>query len=280
MCSFASAQETSITLSHVDTLIDGELQYNQPIAFYFRITNQSTHDIFGSANGFRIYSPDGATWYPGIGHIDTIYCDPFPCPGGYVFDTVFYGDFLNSALPGPLVWKGSSPQIYDGGIFVDVHSVDGQGADTVLFAGYTLSVGLGLYSGFDAVGWLIRLGGIPEESVGKTICLDSSYVPPSGRWLWTNDTAIYPDWDGPHCYVVGDCCHGMRGNIAGNDGPIDVADLTTLAHYMFGNDPAKSLPCLLEANVNGDAEGSIDISDLTRLVGYMFRHGPAPADCP
>ncbi len=279
MFSFVSAQETSITISRVDTLIDGELPYNFPISFYFRVSNQSSHTMEGFANGFRIYSPDGATWKPLVS-LDTL-CGFAGCWE----DTTWYGgEYFDNGLPTGLVWTAASPtpSVFDGGLFFNVFSFDGTGSDTVGFAGYTRDPnGQGFYPGFVAdPAWVIRIDHIDSSSVGKNLCIDSSFFPVSGRWLWANDTLIYPDWGGPYCFVVGDCCYGMRGNIAGNEGSIDIADLTTLAQYMFGHDRARNLPCLLEANVNGDADESIDISDLTHLVGYMFRHGAAPAACP
>ena len=195
------AQEMRISLERVDTLIDGQLPCNFPITFYFRIANTSTHDFHGSANGFRIYSPDGATWSPGFS-VDSIPCDPFPCDSGYISDTTWYGEFIDSTLPNGLMWKGTDPQIYDGGLFVNTFSVDGAGADTVGFAGFDQYSGVGLYSGFDFVGWKIRIASISKGSAGRTICIDSSYFPPSGTWLWANDTVVVPDWDGPYCWTV------------------------------------------------------------------------------
>ena len=81
-----SAQDMRISLDRVDTLINGKLPHDYPISFYFRMTNTSIHDINGLSSGFRIYSPDGATWSAGF-FVDTVLtCDfsPVVC-----YDTTF-----------------------------------------------------------------------------------------------------------------------------------------------------------------------------------------------
>ena len=31
------------------------------------------------------------------------------------------------------------------------------------------------------------------------------FIPPGGEWIWSLGTdADYPDWDGPHCFTIGD----------------------------------------------------------------------------
>ena len=71
----ANAQETnSITLDHVDGLLTGDptsVEAGVPVTFYLRLTNAggtNEGNITGASNGFRVYSPDGATWDP-ITHI-------------------------------------------------------------------------------------------------------------------------------------------------------------------------------------------------------------------
>jgi hypothetical protein len=211
----------------------------------------------GSANGFRIYSPDSAEWVPATP----------------------YGEFLNDYLPDGLVWQGSAPhwQIYDGGLFVKVFSVDGSGADTIGFAGYQMDHGTGLYPGFDAVGIGINIARIPESSRGKTLCIDSCYWPPAGTWKWANGFNILPYWDGPHCFEIGDCCVGMRGNVDLTDDGITIADVTALVHQLYVK---RELECPKACNVDGDKNETVDIVDLVYLIDYMFRGGPAPAACP
>ncbi len=77
--------------------------------------------------------------------------------------------------------------------------------------------------------------------------------------------------------TTGGCCAGIRGNVDGDaQESIDIADVTFLVTYCFGDGPAP--PCPDEGNVNG--LGNIDISDVTYLVSYAFKGGPAPPPCP
>jgi hypothetical protein len=69
----------------------------------------------------------------------------------------------------------------------------------------------------------------------------------------------------------------IRGDI-NHDGSqiIEISDLVYLVDFMFTSGDA--LPCMEEADVNGDATN--DIADLVYLVDYMFNAGPAPVPCP
>ncbi len=38
---------------------------------------------------------------------------------------------------------------------------------------------------------------------GRLVCLDSTFFPPGGTWLWaTTGSNINPDWDGAHCFRI------------------------------------------------------------------------------
>ncbi len=80
----------------------------------------------------------------------------------------------------------------------------GAGADTAWF-GYSVMVGTGLPDGFDEVAWTVTVGPVSGSYAGKHLCIDSSYFPPSGLWLWapTGQSEV-PTWDGPHCFIVRD----------------------------------------------------------------------------
>lgn len=75
-------------------------------------------------------------------------------------------------------------------------------------------------------------------------------------------------------YIVGPGF--ICGDIDGNAGQPDVADLVYLATYMFGDGPEP--PNFRAADVDGSGDGP-DIADLVYLVAYMFQEGPAP-QCP
>ena len=261
----------SVRLDSVEGLVNGRLPINRPIAFRFRYTNNTDHTMISSANGFRVYSPDGATWQPGL-FIEAYFGFPLV---ETVYDTSYYGEWDNSTLIPPLVWKGPDPQVFDYGLFVNWFSVKGYGADTVGFSGYAQMTGLGLYPGFSGVGPTIVIQGIPESSSGKTLCIDSAFFPPTGFWEWAQNYSIRwgPFWDGPHCFEIGSCCVGMRGNVDLTDDEINIADLTGLVHQIFVK---RQLDCPLACNVDGDANETVDIMDLAYLVDYMFKGGPAP----
>jgi hypothetical protein len=203
--SFGQVQGQTISLNNVDGLSFGHLdkiECGQPVVFYFKVDNLGANSFAGSANGFRIYSPNGATWSPGF-TVDTLISGCFPPPCETTIDTVWYGEFLDSGLPPGMVWKGADPQVYDGGLFINSFSEDGAGADTVGFAGFNQTTGTGIYSTFSAdPAWSITIASTDCADTNLTICIDSSYYPPSGKWLWADGIQVEPAWDGPHCYDI------------------------------------------------------------------------------
>jgi len=166
----SSALGTGISLEHVDGLLAPDtIQVDREIVFYLHITN-GDDAAAGITNGYRVYSPDGATW--------------------------------TSTLPDTIGTLGGAQ--FDGGFFLNKYSDDGMGADTVGFGGIRF-FGTGLPANYDSVAYAIRIGPVPADNHGKTICLDSSYYPPAGRWKWAaSDHDIYPTWDGPHCFAIKD----------------------------------------------------------------------------
>jgi len=156
-----------ISLDHVDGLTnEGTLKINQPIVFYIRFTNLTGSSITGSTNGFKVYSPDGAVWEP------------------IVFDTT---GAINISM-------------YDGGVFLNYFSITGSGADTVGFAGFKM-FGIGIPHWFDAIVGKIKTS-LNSSQSGRTLCLDTTFYPPGGVWLWSSDPDVKPEWEGPHCYAI------------------------------------------------------------------------------
>ncbi len=141
--------------------------------FNLRFTNGATAQD-GIANGFRVYSDDGATWTTTVG-------DSTAALGGAQFDLVYT---------------------------INNFSITGSGADTVGLGGAKFLAGSGLVAGYDSVAFTITIGPIPTGAAqhGKTICLDSAFFPPSGAWKWAAGGGVdaFPTWDGPHCYTVVD----------------------------------------------------------------------------
>ncbi len=165
---------SSLTLERVEGLYEaGKLPIDETIVFYIRMTNTEGVEMRGIINGFRLHSEDGAEW------------------------TSTVGDTLAT-----LDWATIFPiaHIIENSVF----SVTGSGADTIgfNFAG----MGGGLPADFDDTAYTLTIGPIAAAHHGKTICLDSSFYPPSGLWKWAagGGDNYFPDWDGPHCYTVYD----------------------------------------------------------------------------
>ncbi|MDH3889775.1 MAG: T9SS type A sorting domain-containing protein [candidate division Zixibacteria bacterium] len=163
---FGLAYGQSMSLDHVDGLNPGNyLELDVPITYHIRLTGDG--DAHGGiTNGFRIYSPEGAGWNTTVG------------------DTV-----------------GIGKAQFDGGFFISPFSVTGSGADTIGFGGFRF-FGTGLPAGFDVVAYTLDVGPLTAADEGKTLCLDSAFYPPSGIWKWAGPD-VFPAWDGPHCYAIG-----------------------------------------------------------------------------
>jgi len=120
-------------------------------------------------NGFRVYSPDGAVWNPVFG------------------DTLSFG------------W----PEMFDLVWSIKPFGVTGSGADTIGFGGARQDSS-GLPDGFDEVVFTLSTE-VSANQHGKTICIDSSFFPPSGWWMWAHGNGAgssFPDWDGPYCFTI------------------------------------------------------------------------------
>ncbi|MFH2049184.1 MAG: FG-GAP-like repeat-containing protein, partial [bacterium] len=161
--------QSAIQLDHVDgTNSSGQIVSETPIKFYFRLINQTGYNIGGFTNGFKVYSPDGATWQPIIG------------------DTTSIGWLTN---------------YMDGGILIYGFSVNGSDADTIGFGGFKIFKP-GIPNGFNDIVWWINTQ-LDDSQVGKTLCLDSTFYPPGGAWVWsTTGGTFQPQWNGPHCYDI------------------------------------------------------------------------------
>ncbi len=244
VCAVAAAAQDAISLYDVVPSVDNHVPLGSTVEFRLRVQIDTAHvgGLWVYSNGFQIYSPDGATW-----------------------DTT-YGEYLPAWLPFGERW------IYPFG-------TDGDGADTVVFAGED-SAG-GFWVVYDGVAWSITIE-VPDDPAlyGKTVCLDSVFDSmeyfPWSTWVWQTLTESYtPTWDGPHCFTIG-CCNsdGIRGDVD-YSGTINVADLLDLLDCIWF--PCY-FPCEEEADVDGS--GGINIADITFLVAYLFYDGPAPPPCP
>ncbi|UCD94158.1 MAG: hypothetical protein JSU69_10395 [Candidatus Zixiibacteriota bacterium] len=158
-----------ITLDAVEGLDpSGKIIAGRNVKFIMRWTYRDSYPVVSFSNGFRVYSPDGATWQSIVG------------------DTMNIG------------W----PSVFDLGVYVGYNSANGSGADTVGFYGAKI-MAPGAVPPFDKQVWWIETK-VDAADVGKHLCVDSStFNPPAGDWLWNTDYGlIYPDWDGPHCFEI------------------------------------------------------------------------------
>lgn len=231
------AAQTEIALYNVDgETAPGVVHSESPIIFHIRYGNLSPGFVMGFSNGFRVYSPDGAVW-PSL---EAVGIDLSPWILEIVPNTMVSGDTI-----GYREWGGEFPV---------------------------------MYNGFNGVVLEITVGPISSAHVGQTICLDSTVHPVTGSWVWSvyDVGDIFPDWGGPYCYTIDDCCVGVRGDVNGDGADMDIVDLTCLVDWLFGS--GCEMPCQEEADANGD--GSVDIVDFTDNVDYLWGVPPTPIPCP
>ncbi|MDH3939218.1 MAG: SBBP repeat-containing protein, partial [candidate division Zixibacteria bacterium] len=159
--------DSAISLDTVIGSYDGDLVAGEDLKFVMRLTYNPGSNLNGINNGFRVYSPDGATWQPIVG------------------DTINLG------------WSG----IFDLGPFINYNSANGSGADTVGFN--AAAILQGMTAPFDNQVWWIQTK-VSDADSGKHLCVDSSFYNPGGNWVWAvqSGTFIFPSWDGPHCFQI------------------------------------------------------------------------------
>jgi len=151
--------------------------------------------------------------------------------------------------------------------------VDGYGADTIGEGG----VSFGDPAEIDGPTWIIGTQ-VEENAIGNYLCLDSTWHPPGGSWLWVRGDglgSIVPRWGGPYCFLIEKCCQGLRGDVTG-DGNFYVDDLVFLVDYIFKGGPPSD--CVKASDVTLD--GNVLIDDLVYMVNYIFPpHEPPPPPC-
>ena len=143
----------------------GYLGCGDTIRFHIGIDNNTGTYIGGMSNGFRIYSQGGAQWDTTTAVIHS--------------SVSSYFDLVNAVVE---------------------RNTDGITDDTIGF-GHSIMYGPGIPNGFEDTAWTISIGPIDASYVGREICLDSCWYPPTGTWLWAT-TRYVPTWDGPHCWDI------------------------------------------------------------------------------
>jgi hypothetical protein len=174
---------------------------------------------YNVSNAFIVYSDDdgipgnGATGSRGLGTANWA----FPSANG--------GNYKFGAPSGPVsgLWvdtTGYFPKSDFGAIFrFNCFGCNGQGADTVIFAGAAGDVGQRALRPLDS-GVLFDIRILAKIiDTGKWICIDSaSNYPPTNTWKWApfNCTSwecenTYPSWSGAACFVIQEYQAGPGG---------------------------------------------------------------------
>ena len=231
--------DADITLDHVDgyDVTNDGLWSEIPITFHLRLANNTGHAVYTLTNGFKLYSPDGATWQPAVG------------------DTV------------PLGWGSMFDLSFD----INHHSCDGAGSDTVGFAGAVMT-GPGLEDGFDAVSLLVRTQ-VSGDMEGKILCLDSSYFPPSGFWFWALEGygAAYPSWDGPHCYEILGVMPGGADSVIVPSTTVAYGNMIQPVHVKL-TQPIKGASIPLKIPLDAEVDSLSRVGLLTETWDYTFSY--------
>ena len=175
VCAPVMAQDQVITIFDY---VDGALSANavpadQEVTFFVNIVNSEDTTFKGVTNGFRIYSPEGATWTA-----------------------------TTIALLTSVDWASRFAFF-----FALSTNIDGTGADTVGFGGTGFDLGSGFPSNFDDTTYSLTVGPFDTAGSANQICIDSSYYPPSNVWKWEGGAGIgarTPSWEGPYCYFIVD----------------------------------------------------------------------------
>ena len=213
------------------------------VTFTFAFT-VATDDITGATNGFEVFVADA----------------PGSVAGDYSFTTPTF-----AALNDMSEW-------WDGIFSIGQYSLDGFGADSIKFGGFSI-FRPGVPTGRRDMYTITTE--VDASVMGKYLCIDSAFCPPGGPWLWSTSIGDFvPAWNGPHCYEVVKCCQ-IKGDVDLNGQGPNVADLSRLVAILFRT--AGVPPCPEIADLDGN--GAYNISDLTYFVNFLFTGGPAPVPC-
>ena len=264
--------QTAITVESVTNLTDDSTLaggVDQAIVLRYDLTGAPAGKFYWPANGWIIYSPDGADW----GYVQASTLPAFEAVG---WPHLFANHFNKTGGTGSF----GLPQTSGAG------NVTGQDTAGVVLAALFSEPGDGLAAGYDDL--VIQI----EFSTRRVdddlhICIDTSTQVPGGSWEWANpDGAIIPDWSGAQCWVIG-CCAGMVGDVngVGGDEPT-VGDISRLIDFLFIT--RTPLDCLEEADINQSGtninppldEDDITIADVSLLIDHLFISKVPLAECP
>jgi hypothetical protein len=158
-----------------DTLWNGV-----PSQFAIKIENDDS--LSGISLGFKIWSPDGATWQWN------------PQPNG------FGPSDVTTVVPG-----SRADVNWNLLLMTNERSMDGQGYDSILLGAIAMQVVMPP----GPLEHCFSFHFTPSIPPGmmKTICMDSSFIPPAGDFVFVGSMGepILPVVSGPYCFVVKEC---------------------------------------------------------------------------
>ncbi|MBI5266761.1 MAG: T9SS type A sorting domain-containing protein [candidate division Zixibacteria bacterium] len=153
---------------------------------------------YNPGNGFKIYSPDGATW-----------AHATPNGGNYKMS----GPHSPQLMPG--IWVDSTG-VYPRSDFLAVYKfnlwgADGAGVDTMAFAGASGDASQLAVRPADSGIFFYAKIRVKAADWGKHICFDSTTLFPNNQpWKWAStgvptppgNYSAYPNWVGPYCWTL------------------------------------------------------------------------------
>jgi hypothetical protein len=242
-CDPCYACEQTVYISNVDGLFGSDtILARTPIRIYFGLSSFSETPMDFMVMGYKMYSPDGATWQTPA------------------YDSSSLG------------WKQRFKYFYFSNEVLGINPVDTFGIAAVRM----LTPSLGFPPSFQSVYSELSTS-FPKTAAGKTVCIDTSrfiantqiqgpmlypclFIPSQGM-------GIAPRWLGPRCFTIWDCGNATSGNIdCDNVDGVDISDLARLLDFLYLGGPR--LCCPIEANVDGSP--GVDLSDVTRLIDYLY----------
>lgn len=154
-----------VSIDHVDGLQGGKIPAGGMITFHVRMNNTDGDDVQGFTHGLRIYGSSGTSWSTTTAASTGVF-------GPDEFD---------------IYWQ------------IGLRAVTGTWSDTISLAGASAG-GIGMEAGFNDITHTITIGPVNTSSTNRSLCIDSCFYGPSGRWLWAPGGE--PSWSGPHCYTI------------------------------------------------------------------------------
>ena len=159
-----------ISIARVSDLVgDGAVAAGRPVRFLLNFHNSTGDVVAAFHHGFRVSSPDGASW------------------DSTTIDTVGYAA------------TGTAPFTAYFDLLMSLQAKDRNGISPDSVAALGVANLAGLPNTYDDSAIAVTAWFHDTSSVGKHICLDSSFIPPSGNWVWMGQDGLneyYPGFLG------------------------------------------------------------------------------------